>query len=72
MERELLNAVNVSAELKQCGNLTEFTRQPSALVPSYCMYVIIGKGQIAQKDHIGTTMGLRTKIRGKYISQVVF
>ncbi len=32
-----------------------------------CMYLMIGKGQIAQKDHIGAEIDLRTKFVGKYV-----
>ncbi len=31
-----------------------------------CMYVMIGKGQIAQKYHIGAKIDLRAKFMGKY------
>ncbi len=37
-----------------------------------CMYLMIGKGQIAQKDHIGAKIDLRVKIMGKYKYLVVF
>ncbi len=30
------------------------------------MYLMIGKEQIAQKDHIGAKIDLRTKFMGKY------
>ncbi len=30
------------------------------------MYLMIGKGQIAQKDHIGAKIDLRAKMMGKY------
>ncbi len=28
-----------------------------------CMHLMIGKGQIVQKDHIGATVDLRAKLR---------
>ncbi len=37
-----------------------------------CMYLMIGKGQIAQKDHIGAKIDLRAKFMGKYNCLVVF
>ncbi len=37
-----------------------------------CMYLMIGNGQIAQKDHIGVNIDLRAKILGKYKYLVVF
>ncbi len=37
-----------------------------------CMYLMIGKGQIAQKDHIGAKIDLRAKFMGKYKYLVVF
>ncbi len=37
-----------------------------------CMYLMIRKGQIAQKDHIGAEIGLRAKFMGKYNCLVVF
>ncbi len=43
------------------------------LEPFYvCMYLMIGKGQIAQKDHIGVKIDLRSKFMGKYNCLVVF
>ncbi len=36
------------------------------------MYLMIGKRQIAQKDHIGVKIVLRAKFMGKYKYQVVF
>ncbi len=36
------------------------------------MYLMIRKGQIAQKDHIGATINLRAKLMGKYEYLVVF
>ncbi len=36
------------------------------------MYLMIGKGQIAQTDYIGAKMDLRAKIMGKYKYLVVF
>ncbi len=32
-----------------------------------CMYLMIGKGQIAQKDHIGAEIDLKAKCMGKYV-----
>ncbi len=37
-----------------------------------CMCLVIGKGQIAHKDHIGAKIGLRTKIKGKYRVKLSF
>ncbi len=37
-----------------------------------CMYLMIGKGQVAQKDHIGAKIDLRAKFMGKYNCLVVF
>ncbi len=37
-----------------------------------CMYLMIGKGQIAQKNHIGAKIDLRAKFMGKYNCLVVF
>ncbi len=37
-----------------------------------CMYLMIGKGQIAQKDHIGAKIDLRAKFMGKYNCLDVF
>ncbi len=36
------------------------------------MYLMIGKGQIAQKDHIGANIDLRATLMGKYKCLVVF
>ncbi len=36
------------------------------------MYLMIGKGQVAQKDHIGAKIDLRAKVMGKYNCLVVF
>ncbi len=36
------------------------------------MYLMIGKGQIAQKDHIGTKIDLRAKFMDKYNCLIVF
>ncbi len=37
-----------------------------------CMYLMIGKGQIAKKDHIGAKIDVRVKFMGKYNCPVVF
>ncbi len=37
-----------------------------------CTYLMIGKEQIAQKDHIGAKIDLRAKFMGKYNCLVVF
>ncbi len=37
-----------------------------------CIYLMIEKGQIAQKDHIGAKIDLTAKIMGNYMRQAVF
>ncbi len=37
-----------------------------------CIYLMIEKGQIAQKDHNGAKIDSTAKIMGNYMSQVVF
>ncbi len=48
-------------------------RRLSVRLAYICMYLMIGKGQIAQqKDHIGAKIDLRAKFMGKYNCLVVY
>ncbi len=44
----------------------------TSIILYVCMYLMIGKGQIAQKDHIGAKIDLRAKVMGKYNRLVFF
>ncbi len=54
-----------------CRNFYISYRKVSILLYA-CMYLMIGKGHIAQRDNIWAKIDGRAKSMGKYTSQVVF
>ncbi len=53
--------------LQACGHIAACNSiETLAYLVYVCMYLMIGKGQIAQKDHIGARYDLREKFMGKY------
>ncbi len=48
------------------------SKKTQKIISYVCMHLMIGKGQIAQKDHIGAKIDLRAKFVGKYNCLVVF